>query len=58
MFVNVIVFHVKEMPITWFVEVLNVEHVVVMENVPALMDGVVLLVTVLQFRATVLTKVL
>ena len=58
MFVNVIVFHVKEMTITWFVEVLNVEHVVVMENVPALMDGVVLLVTVLQFRATVLTKVL
>ena len=55
---NVIVFHVKEMPIIWFVEVLNVERVVAMENVPALMDGVVLLVTVLQFRATALTKVL
>ena len=52
-FVNVIIFHVKEMTIMLFVEVLIVEAVVVMETAAVSMDGVVQLVIVLQIRVIV-----
>ena len=58
MCVNVIVFHVKEMTIIIFVEVLVVEVVVAMEHVPVLMDGLVQHVTVLQIGVNVLIQVL
>jgi len=52
-FVNVIIFHVKEMTIMLFVEVLIAEAVAVMEPAAVLMDGVVQLVIVLQIRVIV-----
>ena len=52
-FVNVIIFHVKEIVIIESVEALVVEIVVAMGCVVVLMDGVVQLVIVHQIRVTV-----
>ena len=52
-FVNVMIFHVKEMIMITSVEALAVELVVALEYAPVLMDGVVQLVIVLQIRVIV-----